>query len=102
MRKNVGDLERVLRLAGGFGLLGAGWLAGSMNRYARIGMLGLGAELIYTAATRRCPLNAALGRSSLHVPLLAEPLASEVDRRYPEMQAEGGAERVAQEAMGHS
>src|SRR5688500_3078630 len=97
-RCNVGGLDRVLRLGLGFGLLGAGWLATGMNKWARIGMLAAAAETIYSAATRHCPISEALGYSTCKVPLLGETLAAEVEARYPEMSAEAYDERAQQSA----
>ena len=98
---NVGGTDRILRMGVGFGLLGAAWLARDLNKWARIGMLAAGAEAIYSAATRHGPISEALGYSTCkpgEAPLLGETLAAEVERRYPEMQAEAYDERAADSA----
>jgi len=102
---NVGGAERIIRFGLGFGLLGAAWLARDLGKWKRIGMLAAAAEIIYSAATRRCLLNDVLGRDGCRVPLLDETLASEVDERYPKMREDALQERAsaeAQPALGHS
>jgi uncharacterized membrane protein len=63
MAKNVGGTERIAR-----GLIGAALvlvaLGSSRGKTTRLAALVGGAELLYTAATRYCPANAAVGRDT--------------------------------------
>ncbi|WP_372619931.1 DUF2892 domain-containing protein [Falsiroseomonas sp.] len=60
MNCNVGGTDRVLRTVLGFGFLAAG-LTAPMDRTLRAALLVLAGIGLTTAATRYCPLNAALG-----------------------------------------
>ena len=95
---NVGGTDRILRMGVGFGLLGAAWLTPNLSKWARIGMVLAAGEAIYCAATRHCPISELLGLNTCDVPLLDETLAAEVERRYPEMEAEAYDERAADSA----
>lgn len=62
MAKNVGGTERIARIVAGTGLIVLGLIA---DRAALRGLALLaGGELLYTAATRYCPANDALGRDT--------------------------------------
>lgn len=58
MEKNVGGMEKMVRLVVGPALLAAGLKRGGGLGYL---MTGAGAVLVVTATTGYCPANAALG-----------------------------------------
>lgn len=54
MKKNTGNLDRILRVVVGVALLGGGWVTGSW--FGLIGLVALG-----TAAIGYCPLYSIIG-----------------------------------------
>lgn len=63
MERNVGGMEKNLRLAVGMAAVLVGLFAG-LRRGVRMGMVSLGAIQMTTALSGYCPVNQMLGRSS--------------------------------------
>jgi len=59
MKRNVGELDRNMRLAGGAAALGLG-LFGPLGRRGRIIALSIGGMQLITGLTRYCPVSRAL------------------------------------------
>lgn len=70
MNKNVGGLDRRLRVLAGIGLLA---YALRTKGAKRVAALVAGADLLLTAATQRCPMNAFLGTDTCRIGNRSEP-----------------------------
>ncbi|WP_122091082.1 YgaP family membrane protein [Halalkalicoccus subterraneus] len=63
MDRNVGGLDRRIRILAGIAVLASALRA---KGFGRIVALLVGADLLLTAAVQRCPLNALLGIDTCH------------------------------------
>lgn len=71
MKQNVGGTDRDIRLVAGTAAMVAGLLA-PLSTGWRAGLLALGSAELFTATTRYCPLNEAVGVNTS----LPEPVAT--------------------------
>jgi uncharacterized membrane protein len=70
MDRNVGGFDRRLRILGGIALLAYALRA---RGFKRIAALLAGADLLFTGAIQRCPMNALLGIDTCRTGNRSEP-----------------------------